>query len=89
MAVVHFTQNLRRHVDAPTVTAPGATVREVLGHVFARHAALEGYVLDDQGGLRYHMTIFVDGAQIEDRVGLSDAVSEGSELYVMQALSGG
>ena len=35
------------------------------------------------------MLIFVDGVQIRDRVGLSDPVSETSEIYVMQALSGG
>ena len=86
---MHFTQNLRRHVDAPEVTAAGATVREVLAAVFESYPALEGYVLDDQGGLRYHMTVFVNGAQVSDRTGLSDAVPADGELYVMQALSGG
>jgi len=32
---------------------------------------------------------FVDGRQLTDRVALSDAVEPRSELYVMQALSGG
>jgi sulfur-carrier protein len=35
------------------------------------------------------MIVFVDGKQIEDRERLGDAVAPGSELYVMQALSGG
>jgi len=46
-------------------------------------------VLDDQAGLRKHMTIFVDGRMIHDRARLTDAVSESSTVYVFQALSGG
>jgi len=89
MAEVVFTPNLRRHVDCPTTSVDGATVAEVLGHVFAANPRLRGYVLDDQGGLRRHMSVFVDGRQIADRAGLSDAVAPGAEIYVMQALSGG
>ena len=84
-----FTPNLKRHVDCPDVAAEGATVREVLDRVFADHPRLRGYVVDERGVLRKHMVIFVDGRQIADREHLSDAVLPASELYVMQALSGG
>ena len=84
-----FTPNLKRHVDCPDVTAAGATVCEVLDRVFADHPRLRGYVVDERGALRKHMVIFVDGRQIADRETLSDAVLPASELYVMQALSGG
>jgi len=89
MPTVSFTQNLKRHVECPDAEAPGATVREVLDAVFATSPRLRGYVLDDQGALRKHMSIFVDGKQVVDRAGLSDPVQPSSELYVMQALSGG
>ena len=89
MAAVVFTPNLKRHVDCPDVEAAGATVREVLDRVFAAHPRLRGYVVDERGTLRKHMVIFVDGRQIADRDQLSDAVLPASELYVMQALSGG
>ena len=89
MARVFFTTNLRRHVDLPEAQADGATVREVLAHVFAREARIGGYVLDDQGALRKHMAIIVDGASVRDRVTLSDAVTPESAIYVFQALSGG
>jgi hypothetical protein len=84
-----FTPNLKRHVDCPDVEASGATVREVLDRVFADHPRLRGYVVDERGVLRKHMVIFVDGRQLADRQQLSDAVLPASELYVMQALSGG
>lgn len=89
MPQVMFTKNLQRHVACPSVTAAGRTVREVLDVVFADNPLLRGYVLDEQGALRRHMAVFVDGQQVRDRAGLSDPVAEDSELYVMQALSGG
>ena len=89
MATVVFTPNLRRHVDCPTEEVAGSTVRAVLDAVFASNPRLRGYVLDDQGALRYHMAVFIDGNQIADREGLADAVRPTSEIYVMQALSGG
>lgn len=89
MAQVYFTSNLRRHVDCPATTAGGASVREVLDALFARNERLRGYVLDEQGALRKHMTILVDGARLKDRERLSDGVSPTSEIYVLQALSGG
>ena len=89
MARVFFTANLRRHVDCPTAEAEGSTVREVLDRVFAGNERARGYVLDDQSGLRKHMTIFVDGRMIRDRARLTDAVSDSSTVYVFQALSGG
>jgi molybdopterin converting factor small subunit len=89
MAKVVFTTNLRRHVDCPTMTAEGATVREVLAQVFAAQERLGAYVLDEQGALRKHMTILIDGRRIKDRERLSDPVAKESEVYVLQALSGG
>jgi hypothetical protein len=89
MPRVVFTQNLQRHVECPETTAAGRTVREVLDAVFAANPRARGYVLDDQGELRRHMTVFVDGAVLRDRVRLSDPVAPDGEVYVMQALSGG
>lgn len=89
MPEVVLTQNLQRHVACPAMTLPGSTVREVLDALFAHYPQVRGYVLDDQGALRHHMVIFVDGRQIKDRAHLRDPVSPDSEIYVMQALSGG
>jgi sulfur-carrier protein len=83
MATVRFTANI------PDTEAAGMTVREVLDAVFAANPQSRGYVLDDQGALRRHMTIFLDGAIIRDRARLSDTVTPTSSIYVFQALSGG
>jgi hypothetical protein len=89
MAEVVFTPNLARHVACPDRAVPGATLREVLDRVFADNPRLRGYVVDERGVLRRHMTVFIDGRQITDRERLSDPVGPASEVYVMQALSGG
>jgi hypothetical protein len=89
MARVVFTNNLHRHVPCPPAQVAGATVREVLDAAFAGNGRARGYVLDEQGALRKHMLVFVNGEQIRDRVRLSDPVPPGGEVYVLQALSGG
>ena len=86
---VQFTRNLQRHVACPPGHCSGTTVAEVLGAYFAEHPAVRHYVLDDQGAIRRHVTVFVGGSTIIDRVRLADAVQAGEEIYVMQALSGG
>jgi sulfur carrier protein ThiS len=50
---------------------------------------LRGYVLDDQGALRRHVAVYVNGRPIADRIGLSDPVGPDDEIHVFQALSGG
>lgn len=89
MPQVAFTQNLQRHVACERISVPGATLREVLDAVFDAYPQVRGYVLDDQGAVRRHMVIFIDGAQSRDRKALSDPVPENGEIYIMQALSGG
>jgi molybdopterin converting factor small subunit len=89
MPTVHFTANLQRHVASPTIVVEGATVGESLAAVFDKNPRLRSYVVDEQGAIRKHMNVFVDGVQIRDRAGLSDTVTAESEIYVIQALSGG
>ena len=89
MIRITFTENIQRHVTCPIAHVEGRTVREALEAVFLQNEKARGYVLDDRGALRKHMVIFVNGEPIRDRVRLSDSISRGAEIYVMQALSGG
>ena len=85
MARVVFTSNLQRHVSCPEAVVDGATVSDALGRVFASQPQIRGYVLDEQGDLRKHVFVFVDGR----RARLADSISDSSEIYVLQALTGG
>ncbi|MHB8418259.1 MAG: MoaD/ThiS family protein [Myxococcales bacterium] len=89
MPRVEFTANLRRLVEAPAVEVEGGTVRAALEGAFASAPAVRGYVLDEQGALRKHVAVFVNGEAVLDRIGLSDPVAPSGRIFVMQALSGG
>jgi molybdopterin synthase sulfur carrier subunit len=89
MATVEFTPNLSRQTTAVRCEAPGNTVAEVLATVFDQVPTLKGYLVDDQGAVRQHVVIFLDGIAIKDRRHLTDPTQPESEIFVMQALSGG
>lgn len=89
MARVTFTPHLQRFIDAPPREVPAGTVATALAQVFAENPRLRGYVLDERGAVRQHVTIFVGDEPIRDRVSLTDVVSVNAEIFVLQALSGG
>ena len=91
MATVCFTQNLRQHLGSELAPIPvdAPTVAGALDQVFATHPRLRGYILDDQGAVRKHVAIFLDGESVSDRTSLSDTLPAGGELFITQALSGG
>ena len=89
MATVRFTATLARHRPVATLCAEGGTVRAVLDAALRDDPLLRGYVVDEQGRLRKHVNVFVDGEMIADRLRLTDPVAPQSEVYVLQALSGG
>ena len=89
MATVSFTPNIQRHVDCPPSNVEGNTVRQVLDAVFVGNPRAKAYVLDEQGAVRQHIVVFVDGRQVRDRQHLTDPVTPAAEIYVAQALSGG
>ena len=89
MATVRFTQNIQRHVACPTRAVAGGTLREILEEYFRMNEQARGYLLDDQGKVRQHMVIFIDGNQVRDRDDLSDPVGPDAVIDIVQALSGG
>lgn len=93
MAQVRFTRHLQRFfpqldVDTgETVDAP--TVQAVVAALNGRFPGLAAYLIDDAGRLRRHVNIFLNGAMLADRHGLTDSVGPDDELFVVQSLSGG
>ena len=89
MALIVFTQQLRRFTEAPEVDAPAATLRGALEAAFALNPRLRGYVLDDQGHMRANVVAFIDGRRCLNRIVLDDPLAPDSRVHVLQALSGG
>ena len=55
-------------------------------NLFEMEPLLRGYVLDDQSKIRKHVNVFLDSTLVTD---LNTHVREDSEVFIMQALSGG
>ncbi len=80
---------MERLVECPAEAVEAGTIGSALARYFARHPLVRGYVLDEQGSVRKHVVIFLDGQPLQDRRHLADPVKDGSTVLVMQALSGG
>jgi hypothetical protein len=89
MPRVVFTSHLLRHVSCPESSVAGDTLAAALHEVFRAQPQVRDYVLDEQGELRKHVVVFIDGLRVRDRRKLSDPVGQATEIYVLQALTGG
>ncbi len=93
MPTVRFTSHLLRYF--PTLPAreglvlEGGTVAEVLDALEQRFPGIDHYIREETGALRHHVNVFVDGELVSDLDALGDPVGDHTELYVLQALSGG
>lgn len=68
------------------VEADGATIDEVLVDLDRRHPGIRFRVVDEQGRLRPHMSVFVAKERERDLTRSLDGIDE---IVIMQALSGG
>jgi molybdopterin synthase sulfur carrier subunit len=89
MPQVAFTSQLQRFTETPQFNTSAATLREALDAAFDINPRLRHYVLDEQGHLRSHVVVFIDGRRVVDRLTLSDSLAPDDKVYVLQALTGG
>ena len=90
MPTVKFTYALKRFFPGLKDTpAKGVILSNILEEIEASYPGINSYILDEQGNLRRHVNIFINGTMIPDRTKLNNEVGEKSEIYIIQALSGG
>jgi sulfur-carrier protein len=70
------------------VAEPG-TVAGVLDEVGRRLPALERRLRDEQGALRRHVNVYVDGDDVRIGAGLQTGLADGAELLVLPSVAGG
>jgi molybdopterin converting factor small subunit len=63
----------------------GGTVGEVVERLERDHPKLVGWVRDEQGRIREHVTVFLNG----ERVGSETSVGPGDRIHILPAISGG
>ena len=77
---------LRSYTGAREVDAEGATVGEILADLDRRYPGFRFRMVDEQGKIRRHMRLFVNGEQSFD---LAQPLCAGDSIQIVQALSGG
>lgn len=66
-----------------------ATVAQLIQRLDERYPGIASYLIEDHGGLRKHVNIFVNQTLIRDRKSLTDSIPSNAEVHILQALSGG
>jgi len=89
MARVAFTPNLEKHLTIPEMEVEGDSIGKILNACCELNPDIRSYILDDQGRVRKHVAVFIDGNMISDKDTLTNEVKPDSQVFVMQALSGG
>lgn len=65
------------------------TVGEALNELWQLHVGLRDRVVTEQGQLRQHVNIFLNGENIRRKELLDTALSEGGEITILPSVSGG
>lgn len=84
---VFVPQQLRNYTNGATsVQVMGATVDDALNDLDKRYPGIRFRIIDEQGRIRQHMRIFVDGERVKE---ISADVTARGEVHIFGALSGG
>ena len=81
---------LRRFTaGADLVEVDAGTVGQVLDHLDSRYPGFRASVCDENGSLRRFINIYIDGEDVRFLENLSTPVSDGAEVAIVPAISGG
>ena len=89
MPTVVCTSRLHAVGPAKAEQFAGTTLTQLLQNMAETYPRLTAYLLDDQGQIRKHVAIFIDGELMPGQTALTAPLRSESEVYLMQALSGG
>jgi molybdopterin converting factor small subunit/photosystem II stability/assembly factor-like uncharacterized protein len=86
MAVVNLRSPLRDLAGGSgTVEVEGSTISEILDRLEGEYPRLAGWVRDEGGSLREHVSVFVNG----EKAPIDQAVSASDRVHILPAISGG
>lgn len=74
---------------AKQVEVQSGTLREVVAQLDATHAGFADRLLDDDGGLRKFVNLFVDDEDVRYLQGLDTPVADGITVSIIPAVAGG
>lgn len=74
---------------AAEATADGATLREVIDKLEARHPGIRARLLDEQGKIRRFVNVYIGEEDVRFAQGLETPTPDGSLVSVIPAVAGG
>ena len=92
MVQVQLTRHLFAYfpqLDGQLLEVEATDVAGVVRALEARAPGIGFYLCDERGRLRPHVNVFIGNTLIRDRRNLSDSVTAGDKVSILQALSGG
>lgn len=89
MVSVEFAASLQRHKPCAPQSVPAGSLAAVLTQAFQAEPGLRHYVLDDQGHIRKHVAVFINGAMHQARHHMDVSVADDDKVLVIQCLTGG
>lgn len=81
---------LRKHTGgAKAVAGSGATIRELLDDLDARHPGIKGAVTADDGALARFINVYLNDEDIRFLDGIDTKLQDGDEVAILPAVAGG
>lgn len=74
---------------AETVEVEASTIKELIDNLDSRYPGFRASVCDESGSLRRFINIYVDGEDVRFLENLATPVTDGSEVAIVPAISGG
>ncbi|WP_028660520.1 MoaD/ThiS family protein [Nocardioides insulae] len=71
------------------VSASGATLAEIIEDLEANYAGIKGRILDDNGGLRRFVNVYVGNEDVRFLDNLDTPTPDGTQISVIPAVAGG
>jgi sulfur-carrier protein len=85
MATVTLRAPLKDLAGGQDLEISGDTVGDVIRALETQHPKLRGWILDEQGHVRQHVNVFVNGERMAEDAG----VGPSDRLHVLASISGG
>lgn len=90
MPTIEFTDILRRFFpELKSAQTEEGSLYEIVMRLEQEHPGLRNYLLDDQGNVRKHVAVAVDGAFVREKKSRTIFLGAESNVLILQALSGG
>lgn len=87
--IAGFLTDFTRGRSEISIESSSATVGEALSELWQLHVGLRDRVVTEQGQLRQHVNVFLNGDNIRRKEVLDTRLSEQTEITILPSVSGG